>query len=330
MTKGIGRLLQLGVARETTRGTIPTSPDYYIPFSEVAFDEKYENAVDEASRGVIEDSFGQSRTKNWAEGKITCPIEDLSFGVILYSLMGTYAKTTNSDASNVICNHTFTVAQSAQHQSMSFYIDDPLAGADYKYGTGMIDTFEINYELKKFLEFTINVMTVKGVTATLTPSSTAQNRFLPQHLTFKVASSYSTVSTGTAIPLKSLKLKISKHLESDDVLGNVAPADFLNKQFTIEGTLEALWQNESDFKTAALAGTAKAIRIQLANTDVTIGTAANPTLILDLAKVVFTDITRPLVLTDLVKQTLSFKAHYSTSDSIMAQFLLTNTRTTIY
>lgn len=328
MTKGIGRLLQVGIAKETTRGTAPSTADFYIPFSDVSFDEKWENALDEQSIGVIEDSKGQSRTKSWAEGKLTAPIEDQSFPLVIYGALGSYTKSTNSDVSGNVIDHTFTVSQSAQHQSLAFYIDDPLAGADYKYANGMVDSLEINYELKKFLDFSLNLMTVSGASASLTPSSTAQNRFLPQHLTFKVAASYATLSTGTAVSLKSMKLKITKNVESDDVLGSTSPADFLNKQFIIEGTIEALWQNESDFKTAALAGTAKALRLDLINTDVTIGTAANPRLRIDLAKVVFTELTRPLVLNDLVKQTLSFKAHYSTTDSLMVSVLATNLKTT--
>lgn len=330
MTKGIGRLLQLGIAKETTRGTPNAAADFYIPFSDVSFDEKFDNVIAEQSLGVIEDSSGQSRVKDWAEGKIAAPIEDKSFGLVLYSALGSYTKSTNSDASGLVCDHTFTISQSAQHQALTFFLDDPLSGQDYKYANGVIDNLEINYEQKKFLEFNISVMSKKGATATLTPSTTAQNRFLPQHLTFKVASTYATLSTGTTISLKNLKLKFSKKVEADDVLGSTTPSDFLNKQFSIEGTLEALWNNESDFKTAALAGTAKALRIDLVNTDVTIGTAANPRVKIDLANVVFTEITRPLVLNDLVKQTLAFKAHYSTTDSLMVHALMTNLKTTVY
>jgi hypothetical protein len=119
-------------------------------------------------------------------------------------------------------------------------------------------------------------------------------------------------------------LKIEQNIEDDDVLGSVAPGDFLNKQFTITGTLEALWQNETDYKQAALATTAKAMRIDLKNTDVTIGTSANPEIRIDLAKVIFKEITRPVKTNDLVRQTLSFKAVYSITDTLMVSALVTN------
>ncbi len=101
--------------------------------------------------------------------------------------------------------------------------------------------------------------------------------------------------------------------------------DFLNKQFTIEGTVEAIWNTEADFKTFVLAGTQKAMRLDLKNTDVIIGTVTNPQITIDLAKVIFKDITKPFKANDVVKQTLSFKAHYSTADSKMITISAVNT-----
>jgi hypothetical protein len=154
----------------------------------------------------------------------------------------------------------------------------------------------------------------------------AENRFLPQHLTFKLSSNLAGLGAASPVIIKSLKLKISKNVEDDDVLGSVAPNDFLNKEFMIEGELEALWNDEA-FKTLALAATPQAIRLDLKNTDATIGTAANPQIRIDLAKVVFKEITRPLKINDLVKQTLSFRAHYSASDTKMITILATNLQT---
>src|ERR1700681_4535284 len=37
------------------------------------------------------------------------------------------------------------------------------------------------------------------------------------------------------------------NVEDQDVLGSVNPADFLNKEFAVEGTLECIYQNNSDF-----------------------------------------------------------------------------------
>lgn len=324
MSKGIGRLFQVGIAKETSRGTAISSAAYWIPFSELALEEKDTKVVDDQSYGVIEDTQGQSIIKQWAEGKMKAPIGDRHFPLILLSVLGSLSTGANADGSGNVKDHTITVAQSAQHQSLTYFLDDPLSGADYKHANGVATSLEISYEMGKFLEYSLNIKAQKGASTTNTPSTTAENRFLPQHVTFKLASSLAGLGAASPIVIKSLSLKFDNNIEDDYVLGSLAPADFLNKQFTIEGNLEAMWQNESDFKTFVLAGTSKAMRIDIINSDVTIGTSAHPEIKIDLAKVVFEALTRPIKVNDMVKQTLNFKAHYSQSDTKMVQIVATN------
>ena len=132
------------------------------------------------------------------------------------------------------------------------------------------------------------------------------------------------MNAASAIAIKNLKLTIDDNVESQDVLGNTSPVDFLNKEFKIEGTLEAIWQNEADFKTNYIANTPQALRLDLINSDVTIGTAAHPEIKIDLAKVYFSELTRPIKTKDLVYQTLKFKAAYSLSDAQMIKIICTN------
>ncbi len=326
MSKGIGRLFGVGIAKETSRGTPISSASFWIPFGEAAVEEKDEKVIDEQSFGVIEDSLGQTIAKQWSEVSIKAPIGDKHFPLLLLSALGALSTGANADASGNVKDHTITVAQSAQHQSLTVFLKDPLASADYKHALGVVENLEIEYQLGKFLEYSANLRAKKGASASLSTAYAAESRFLPQHLTFKLASTISGLGAASATNIRSLKLKISKNVEDDDVLGSVTPNDFLNKEFMIEGELEALWNDET-FKTLALAATPQAIRLDLKNTDITIGTAANPQIRIDLAKVIFKEITRPIKINDLVKQTLSFRAHYSTSDTKMITILATNLQT---
>ncbi len=112
-TKGIGKLFQVGIAKEVTRGTIPAAVGYWLAFGEASLEEKYKNAIDVESYGVIEDSASQTRVSQFAEGDIKAPIADQSLGLLLYSLLGTHSVTGTGPYV-----HTFKVAQSAQHQSL--------------------------------------------------------------------------------------------------------------------------------------------------------------------------------------------------------------------
>jgi hypothetical protein len=390
--KGIGRQQSVGIAKETTRGTAVGSAAYWLPFSEASLEEKFENVTQDESYGIIEDSVGQFRVKNWAEGTIKVPLTDQSLPLILYALFGANADTTHSGES-VVYDHAATVGESAQHQSLSFFINDALTSVDYVYANGVVHKAELDVELKKFADLTLSVKAQKGTSQAASPAMVAENRFLPQYMVFKSAPTTAGVSgtltatgtcstsihvtglsintsalkigmtvTGTNIPagakiasivsstafdlsvastgsatsytfggavvaLKSFKLTIDADVEDDDVLGSTAPNDFLNKQFKVEGSLTALWQNESDFKTAALVtpNVAQAILVDLKNTDVAIGSTSHPELQVLLDQVFFTDFSRPFKVGDLVMQTLKFKATYSLTNSEMIKATTTNT-----
>lgn len=324
MSKGIGRLLQVGIARETSRGTAIGTPTYMIAFAELDVDEKDLRAVDEQSRGIVEGSVGESIVKQWMEASLKAPIGDAHFPLILYATLGTLSTVTGT-ATGTPYYHTITVQQGAQHQSLTLLVDDPLAAQDYKHALSVISGLELAYERETFLSYTANIRGNKGTATTVTAVATTENRFLPQHLSFKVAATQSALDAASATPIKSATLRINQNIVDDDVLGNISPQDFLNKQFEIDGEIEAIWQNESDFKTNSLTGTARAIRLDLVNTGATIGTGStNPSLRIDLHKVTFQPVTRPIRLNDIVMQRVAFKAHYNTTDSKMVTITATN------
>jgi hypothetical protein len=327
MAKGIGKLLQVGIAKEATRGTAEAdgAVDFWVPHLDFDIIDRNEQAEDMATVGVIEDSVGDSVIKEWAEGELTTHIMDKNIALFLLAAVGGLSTSANDPESGVH-THTITVGQNAQHQSITIFVDDPLGGQDRKHALGVVTTFEIAYQVGKILDFKVGLKAKKSVTATLTPSTSTENKFLPQHLQFKLAATQAGLGGASEIAIKSLTLRILPDVEDDDVLGDLSPADFLNRTFKIEGTLEANWQNESDFLTAFAAGTQQAMRIDLINSDVTIGAATNPQLQIDLHKVSFRELTRPVRVGEIVKQTVAFKAHYNTTDSAMVTIKAINTQ----
>ena len=391
--KGIGRLIQVGIAKETTRGTTPGSASYWTPFEDLNIDEKQEKTTDVSAYGIIEDAISMSNVKQWSEGSIQGIIGDQTFGLFLLSVFGTLASHSAHSGESSVYDNKYTVQEGAQHQSLSFYLHDPLSGQDYSYGNGVVSKLEITYALKQFVKFNAMIKALKGVTqSSYSPSTTTENHFVPQYLTLGIAlnlaGAQSTLTatgtcattihvtacsinpqtnlrvgmtvTGTNIPagatvativsatafdlsvastgsagsytfgpavikVKSAKITIDQSIEDQEVIGSTAPADFLNKEYKIEGTVEAIWQNETDFKTQFMVNTPIAMHFDLKNTDVTIGSATNPEFILDFPKCYITELGRPLKVKDLVYQTIKFKAVYSVSDTEMVNCTLTNT-----
>src|SRR5690348_11675429 len=154
--KGIGRLVQVGIGKEGTRGTA-VSATYWTPWTDLVIDEKKEFAVDEQSYGIIEDTTNLTQVKKWAQGSLAGNIADTTFGLILYGMFGGYGVTGSNPYT-----HSFTIGQSAQHQSLTLFLHDPLAGQDYSYANGVIEKLEISAELKKFLSFNASIMAQSG------------------------------------------------------------------------------------------------------------------------------------------------------------------------
>ncbi len=323
VAKGIGRMIQFGIAKETARGTANAAADYWLPWSEHSIDEKDARVPIDTAIGVIEDGNGETIAKQWAEASVKAPVDDTILPLFLISLLGTNTPAANSDPSGIVYNNTITVAQTPIHQSLSLYSNDDLSTVDYKYALGVCTSFELDYMVGKFVEFIAKLKCKKGATATNTPASTTINRFLGHHMTFKIAANLAGLTAASAVTIRGAKLLIQNNIEDDHNLGSLAPTDFVNKQFKITGEFELCWVDET-YKTIAIAGTSKALRFDLINTDVTIGTSANPELRIDLANAIFGQPTRAIKLNDMVIQTIPFTAYYSTGDSKMVTILATN------
>lgn len=316
MAKAIGRQIQFGIARETVRGTAEVAASFWIPWDELSLDDKDERILSDQTRGLIETSVTESIIKRWVEAEIKAPLDDTIFPLILNAVLGTLVTSDNADTNPVVKDHTLTVAQSIQHQALTLFLDDPAAGQDYRFALGMVTGLEIMYEKGKFISYSAQLKARTGATSTLTPASTASNRFLPHHVVFKMATLQSGLTAASATVLKSANISFKPTVVDDDVLGSISPADFNNTDFEIEGTIELMFADETQ-KTLALAATKRALRFDIINTDVIIGASTNPSIRIDLHNATFRPITRAFKQGEYVIQTIAFKAHYDLTDAKM-------------
>lgn len=319
MSKFIGRLADIGVAKEAVRGTAESAASFWLKKLSLSLDDGIEQVVDESSVGVIEDSPDAKVVGKFATGEIEGNIGDKSFGAILLAALGTV--NTTGPSQTTVYTHAFTVEQGAQHDSLTLFLDDP--NQDYKYALAVLDQLEIDATLGQFARFVANFRSKAGETATLSPSYAAENNFLPQHITLKYADDEDDLGSGTAVNVRSVKLTISKNVEDDRKLGSVDQVDILNKQFSVEGSIEMVF-DANTFKTWVLGDTAKAIRLELTNSDVTIGSSLNPKITIDMAKVKFSSFEKNYENDGIVMATVNFKAFYSTTESEMITVDLVN------
>lgn len=327
MAKHIGRLYNIGIGKESTRGTA-VAATYWLPKMELSLDDKVEVVVDESSIGIIEDAQSQDIVNKISEGELSGRIADTSFGLWLLSTLG--ASASPSLVATGVYDHVFSILQSAQHPSLTVAVTGPNESTGLRYVLSMVDALEVNFELGKYAEYKVSFRGNANASGSNTASFTAENIFLPQHGEVKIATNLAGLGAASALQVKKASFKISKNVEDDQVIGTLAPIDRLNKQFSVEGSIELMYEDRSYVDTIMLGDLAKALRIKFANTGTTIGASSNPTITFDFAKIKLTEVARGLTNNDLVKQTLNFRAFYSISDTSMMTATLRNTRATQY
>jgi len=319
MPSFIGRQVNLGIGKETARGTA-VAPTFWIPAVSNGVEDTIEMATDEQTVCVIEGDIDAKVVKKFSQGDIEGLVRDKSFGLLLLALFGSISSALAS-GETIVYDHSFSVNQSVQHPSLTLALKHP--AENVRFAMSMLNTLEITAELGNFVRYAVNFIGKKGGTAVDTAGYTAENQFVAQHCIVKFADDLAGLGAATPVKVKTVTLTFSKNIETDDVIGSVEPNDILNKEFRLEGSVELLY-DDATYKTLALAGTKKAMRLELKNTDITLGVASNPTLQIDLAKVLITEFARSGANNDLVRQALTLTAYYSIADAKMATAKLTN------
>jgi len=323
MAKGIGRLVQVGLAKETNRGTAASNASYWISHSELAVDEKRDFIQDNTARGFIADTAGAEISKAYVEGNIKAPVADKHFGLVLLS---TFGQLSTSGPSDSAYTHNFNVLNSGTHPSLTVFFSDPVGGQDYKFALGVISSLELTAELGKYFEYNANFLAKPGVAATLNPATASETFFRPKDICIKIADTIANAQNATPRKVESFSLSISKNIEEDQAFcENAEPKDFIAKSFTVEGELTAVWENETDYMNDYKAGNSRAIVLSVENIDVVIGIATHPKFEVELPKVTFTELTRNFGVDEVIKQTVSFKAHFDLATGKQISAKLINT-----
>lgn len=302
MSKYIGRLVKLGIAKESSRGALPSSYTYHLPQTSFAFDDKVVKARSLGGLGYLEDSEEAFVVNQYGQGEIEAEIRSKSFGLILLAMLGSVSTSGPTDSAYT---HSFSLNNSNQHQSLGFLVYDPNQQESYQ--LVMLEQLAMMFELDQIAKFNASFMSKRGKDSTASfPSLGSESKFTKKHFSFKVANNLAGLDAASAISVKSLTLNIAKNVMLDDVLGTAEPEDILNRQISVEGEL-TLNTEDQTWKNYMRNGDSKAVEIKLTNTDATIGSATRPSLTIRLPKVDFFDWEPDYSLDDIVKQKITFK-----------------------
>lgn len=310
MTKIIGRLKDVGIAKESSRGG-GDSPSFWIPKTDFTVENKaLKTRTRESYATIGMDGNEAIVTREWAEGELVTDMRDKNFGLLLFALLGSKSVSGPSDSAYT---HTFTLSETNQHQSLAISVKESTLST-LMFRLAMIDTLTLEMTPEEAVKVTVGFMAKKGATSVQTATYSAENKFIGRDLSFKIAALASGLTAASAIPLKKLTLKIEKNLTLDHSLGTVQPIDILNQGFRITGDVELDYQDRT-YADLMSDGTYKAVRINLTNYRTLIGASSRPAFTLDLSRVDFSQWESQFANDDIARQTFQFAALYDITNS---------------
>ena len=135
-----------------------------------------------------------------------------------------------------------------------------------------------------------------------------------------------TGNTGGAniTTLESFSLTVNPNLEADNAAGSDSPYGFSSRGYEASFELTCRY-DDTTFESAYINTTPIELNVTVADTAVTIGTAANPSLVISANRAHITDWTRNEDNDGPVTQTMTGTIHYSPADAEALRAVLTNT-----
>lgn len=320
MSKFIGRLNDIGLGKESSRG-VNVAPSIALPKTNFTVDDKVTKARSTMSFGSIAGEGNQALVaQQWAEGDIEGDVLSRSFGLLLLAAIGSVSTSGPSDS---LYTHTYSVLESAQHPSLTLTMSNEIDTR--RFALAMLDKLELSVVPEEVVKFTASFFSKASEdAASYTPTYVTDAKFLGRHGTVKVADDTSGLAAASALSIKSLKLSIEKNVVLDQAVGTLDPEDILNQNMMISGELELNYVDET-FRNYMLNGNYKALRIDFTNTDYLIGASSYPQFTLDLSRVDFDAWERDIPNDEIATQKINFMALYDiTNGNVINSCVLKN------
>lgn len=315
--KHSGRLEAVGLAIETVRGTIETTPQKWVKHITSDITSKAEVIVDENVMGILEDSQNSRVVKKWFEGSLEGTLHVDALG---YLLLNIYGDVNSAIESGIAYTHEFTMEQDIEHQSLTIFRKDGDA-TQKAYGGAVVNTLEISATTGSLIKLVASIICATEGTNASSPSYDEEYDFIGRDVSFKMEDDEASLVSGTPVEIKELKISYDTGAISDFNLGSYSPTNY-NAKMSIEVEIKKSFM-DATFEDLWKSGAAKYIEITIEG-EATIGTAAKPTIVLLLNKAIVQDWSRSGGANDLVDETIKLKGFYNTIDTQQSKITITN------
>ena len=318
----VGREIEVGVATEATRGTAETTADKWARKATANIVERATHALDETTRGLLEDGEGRRKVQSFIEGDLA---GNVHADVLGWFLSNIYGKVVTSNVAGSVYSHVFNLKQNIQHQSLTLFVKDGDV-QQLVFDNAMINTLELTVNQENQVAYAASFIAGAAADNSDTPSYDTEYDFVARDVVVKIAATEGGLAGATAVKVKDMGITWDQGLLRDHVVGAYTPDDVYNARMMIEGNFTLNLSDET-YKDLYLGDTSQYMSITITG-EADIGGGNFPTITILLNKVQFMDWTRndgnP---NELVTEPISFRAFYNPSDSKQSQVTLQNLTT---
>ncbi len=326
MSKYSGRRVDIEIGLEPSRGGGPgaTTVKYFLPKVSFSVFDKAPKTKLAASLGAIAVNRGELLEDQWAQGSMEGELRDQAAGLIFLNTLGAVSSAIKETTAY---DHSYTFTNTNAHQSIYIKVYDPDKAVLHK--NVMLDNLTISVSMGDVVKFNVDWMGRKGVpTSTTKPSKFTEYNFTKNHLKLYAAENVAGLDAAARLSIKTFEITFAKGLAMDSSFGTAEPEDYLNVSQKISGKFNLNYEDET-FKNYMKENTMRALRIDMINTDVTIGATSNPRWLADFTNVYFEEWEPDTSNDAIVLQDVNFECHYDeVNNKIWDTFKVTNTKTT--
>jgi hypothetical protein len=318
-----GREIALGAGRELTPGTT-VAPGFWIKTLDQGFKERADKEVNESSLNVLDAENDSEVMATYGQGPIGGKVGDRTIGLLLAWFAGAAPVTTdNADTDASVKDHTITPAQLSEPMSLTLALKDK--NRDQRFPMARPASWNLNIEAGQWAKWSAEAISKAPTNgAGNTVIYTAENEFKYKHASVKLAANVAGLAGATAIPLRVFNWNGEQSLNRYQALGSNDPHGIYLQEKRNNGDFALLFDSLTH-RDAYLNGTQQVMQLILENSDVTIGAAARPKVVITFYKVKLDDWDLEQGLGSMVEQTLGFKPFYSLSDGKVWDAVVTNT-----
>lgn len=325
MTYIKGEDINLGIARETVRGT-PETPSMWIPGRvPTGIRQIVEKTPIKETRGTGMSSQGETIVQKRAEGDLEFNVKNNSIGFLFLSLLG---KVTTTTLVSGVYSHLFEILTgNPQHPTLTLGLAK-LGMQDYEYAKCIVTALEIKTPVNDLVNAKANFVGVSEATHADYTTSFASNDYFFHHydVVIKIATNVAGLAAASALSLKEFGINFVNNGRVNQNIGSVNPSDVLGVMQEISGSMKLDFQDETNHDIYA-GEIYKAMSITMTRSDIDIDAGAGtqrPSITIVLPKISFKDLKPDRPIDDIESEGVDFVAHYDETLAYGVQVTVVN------